>query len=372
MFLCKVLEIFIMFHPLCGYSLQKGTRIFAIFDLALCIAFTLMQIAFLHLGKHDDDEWEPDSEAKSGLNATITENEISIVKTDEGTWEEYMALVVTSYIVFVIYVLVEVWLYRLLIRASNNRDLPSTKRWFLVRFVITLVILNLNILSFALLGFSGAEFSLELLTFLYRIYELKRAGATPLNKKHNKRIKCKILNPLCGYSLQKGSRFIAFIDLILGTIVVAYLVVGLIHGYNDSKPDEHDGVSSVTSNNGTETDGNKSVNDYIIKKWDRIIIILLYIAAECWLFFKLMKATKHLNTDACRIWIRFRSLVLLLTTVFFLFKLITGRYETLELILECILIIYRMYEIDVVFVFRREIEDARQTQALSEQTPETA
>ncbi|CAL8146015.1 unnamed protein product [Orchesella dallaii] len=151
-----------IFHPLCGYSLQKGTRIFAIVDLVTCIGLTFLQLIFLHFEKPERELLVNDG----SIHQTSSENGV------EESWKEYIVLLVFSYVLFVVYALIEIWMYRLLTRASVCRDLDATRRWLLIRVIITGIILVLNILSFTFFGYSAAELVFELGIFLYKLFEL--------------------------------------------------------------------------------------------------------------------------------------------------------------------------------------------------------
>ncbi|CAL8146012.1 unnamed protein product [Orchesella dallaii] len=166
-------------------------------------------------------------------------------------------------------------------------------------------------------------------------------------------------NPTCGYPLKNGSKIIALIDLLVGILLTAYLVYILVSGYpgtdesakniNNISDEAHNGTATNVSEN------HKILFGYIVKKLDRIILILMYAIAEGWLFIVLLRAARKDDLHACKRWIRFRCLVLILYIIYVLFQIISGNYVTYELILECLIIIYRMYAIDVVAMLKREL-----------------
>ncbi|CAL8132988.1 unnamed protein product [Orchesella dallaii] len=80
----------------------------------------------------------------------------------------YIVQVVVAFVIFVTYILLEVWYCRLLVGASKNRDGAACKLWFWVRLTITVFILMLSIFGMVTLR---ADWVLEPLN-IYRIYEL--------------------------------------------------------------------------------------------------------------------------------------------------------------------------------------------------------
>ncbi|ODM87913.1 hypothetical protein Ocin01_18769 [Orchesella cincta] len=174
-------------------------------------------------------------------------------------------------------------------------------------------------------------------------------------------------NSMCGYPLQKGSRILAILDLLIGILVAAYMLYTLIIGYLGDNESEF--RTGHTTTNGTTTTEN--ITGFLtMTKLDRIVIVIIYIIVEGWLFRLLIKASKHLNQKACISWMKVRGISLLLWCVYVLYGVITGRHETIEMTLESIIIIYRMYELVVVAELKNEIEKseaARKKEALTHQ-----
>jgi len=178
-----------MAHPLCGYSLQKGARVIAIADLVICIlSITFRLIVYDYMEyPHDESEGElndtmhhnftggaEDDETAAlihdhALHANATQELLEFARNFSMT--VYIVQVVVAFVIFVVYILLEVWLCRLLIGASKNRDGAACKMWFWVRLTITVFILMLSIFGIATLRYDWADWALEPIN-LYRIYEL--------------------------------------------------------------------------------------------------------------------------------------------------------------------------------------------------------
>ncbi|OXA43543.1 uncharacterized protein LOC110858445 [Folsomia candida] len=186
-----------MFHPLFGYSLQKGAKIIAIADLVIVFLSTTLRFVVYDVQEFQEYEIETeyittnetaadsqfngteiathDSAAAANLTAHILEILKQSNKAVEEQHEHYLALTIATLVItgviYILYMCLEVWLCRLLMRASNNRDGSACKTWFWVRLCVTMVILMFSIVGIATLKHDWVDWVLEPLN-LYRIYEL--------------------------------------------------------------------------------------------------------------------------------------------------------------------------------------------------------
>jgi len=189
-----------MFHPLCGYSLHKGAKFIAILDLILVfLSMTLRFIVYEYqeyeayefeteLLDANDTSTEPhrnSSEAASSSDefnaaqANLTSQLLEIFRQSHAMHEEqqehYLVIAIITIaitgVVYLAYMGLEVYLCRLLWRASVNRDGSACKLWFWVRLFVTLIILMFSIVGIATLKYDWVDWVLEPLN-LYRIYEL--------------------------------------------------------------------------------------------------------------------------------------------------------------------------------------------------------
>jgi len=174
------------FHPLCGFSLQKGSRIIAIADLVICILSISFRLVVYDYMEYPHDS-EVDGEISEAAHANITgvdiDEDVDMHAMHANATQEllefarnfsmtvYIVQVVVAFVIFVAYILLEVWLCRTLIGASKNRDGAACKLWFWVRLTVTVFILLLSIFGMATLRYDWADWVLEPLN-IYRIYEL--------------------------------------------------------------------------------------------------------------------------------------------------------------------------------------------------------
>jgi len=175
-----------MAHPLCGYSLQKGARVIAIADLVICILSITFRLIVYDYMEYPHDDAEGDLNDTMHHNLTGTEDDVALLHdqavhanvtqellefTRNFSMTVYIVQVVVAFVIFVVYILFEVWLCRLLLGGSKNRDGSACKIWFWVRLTITIFILMLSLFGIATLRYDWADWVLEPIN-LYRIYEL--------------------------------------------------------------------------------------------------------------------------------------------------------------------------------------------------------
>jgi len=103
------------------------------------------------------------------VHANVTQELLEFTRNFSMT--VYIVQIVVAFVIFVLYILLEVYLCRLLIGGSKNRDGSACKIWFWVRLTITIFILMLSLFGIATLRYDWADWALEPIN-LYRIYEL--------------------------------------------------------------------------------------------------------------------------------------------------------------------------------------------------------
>jgi hypothetical protein len=184
-------------HPLCGYSLQKGAKAIAIADLVVsCFVIVTRGIAYeymykeyeVDLGEYNETVWNTGDNATEygetlpGIHDPIQHAQEFGSYTHHDTPHHLepgmmqmlglvIFLVVLAIVFLIVYVGMEVWLCRLLLRASKNRDGTACKTWFWFRLFITLLFLIVSIVSMITLKHDWVDWALEPLN-LYRIYAL--------------------------------------------------------------------------------------------------------------------------------------------------------------------------------------------------------
>jgi len=191
-----------MFHPLCGFSLQKGARIIAIVDLVICFVCTTFRFVAYDYMEYSEYEIETEFYTSNGTSlgdlsddaqhnatavdihdeeysANVTAHLLEILKQNNVISDEHhehylfitIAAMIITGIIYLVYLCLEVWLCRLLLRASNNRDGSACKTWFWFRLFITFIFLMCSIVGIATFKHDWVDWVLEPLN-IYRIYEL--------------------------------------------------------------------------------------------------------------------------------------------------------------------------------------------------------
>ncbi|CAL8132990.1 unnamed protein product [Orchesella dallaii] len=90
---------------------------------------------------------DEDADMHSG-HANATQRHLEFARNSSIT--VYIVTVLVAFIIFVAYILLEVWLCRLLIGGSKNRDGAACKLWFWIRLTVTVFILMPSIFGMAM------------------------------------------------------------------------------------------------------------------------------------------------------------------------------------------------------------------------------
>jgi len=121
-------------------------------------------------------------------------------------------------------------------------------------------------------------------------------------------------NPLCGFPLGAGAKIIAFIDIFVGILITVYLIHGIVSGFPGKKgsavDSNHPGNNTLASEP-IEEPSETTVWSYINQKLDGIIIAVVYIAVEGWLFSLLVRAVRKVRNLTFQYFFHFTHLKIL-------------------------------------------------------------
>ncbi|CAL8145976.1 unnamed protein product [Orchesella dallaii] len=138
-----------MFRSRFGVSLQKATLFVAFGDLAIYIlCFLLVLLIELWKGKNKNEDIKP---AANGTDRFwMAGKDVSI------------NIIVTCAIVVAVEFSVQIWMFFLLIRASNTWNAAACQLWIWMRVALTIQMIILKIIWIAVISYSWIDFVLIL------------------------------------------------------------------------------------------------------------------------------------------------------------------------------------------------------------------